>query len=251
MAMEITNNYTNYAAGSMAETGAANSTQKKETEKTGETANSKSKSTATYLSELAKLAPSVEFRVGNGHASTKTGQTLTINPKLLEKMQNDPEKEKEMKELIRGVETMTKLSDSINNASGWKTVFRHSYIDENGKYCHIALIRNEHGYKMSEKLREERRKNSEKLIEKSKEKATKKKEELQEALEEKRTDKGEEKTGKAEEIIKEKIDAAKDGMTYMDDSDFKTIIEAIREDKESKTDNQKQTQLGTVLDLRI
>lgn len=251
MAMEITNNYTNYAAGSMAGTGAANSTQKKETEKTGETANSKSKSTATYMSELAKLAPSVEFRVGNGHASAKTGQTLTINPKLLDKMQNDPEKEKEMKELIRGVETMTRLSDSINNASGWKTVFRHSYIDENGKYCHIALIRNEHGYKMSEKLREERRKNSEKLIEKSKEKAAKKKEELQEALEEKRTDKGEEKTGKAKEIIKEKIDAARDGMAYMDDSDFKDIIEAIREDKESKTDHQKQTQHGTVLDLRI
>lgn len=251
MAMEITNNYSNYAAGSMAGTGAVNSTQKKETEKTGETANSKSKSTATYLSELAKLAPSVEFRVGNGHASAKTGQTLTINPMLLEKMQNDPEKEKEMKELIRGVETMTKLSDSINNASGWKTVFRHSYIDENGKYCHIALIRNEHGYKMSEKLREERRKNSEKLIEKSKEKAAKKKEELQEVLEEKRTDKGEKKIGKAEEIIKEKTDAAKDGMTYMDDSDFKTIIEAIRENKESKTDNQKQIQHGTVLDLRI
>lgn len=251
MAMEITNNYTNYAAGNMAGTGAANSTQKKETEKTGETANSKSKSTATYMSELAKLAPSVEFRVGNGHASAKTGQTLTINPKLLEKMQNDPEKEKEMKELIRGVETMTRLSDSINNASGWKTVFRHSYIDENGKYCHIALIRNEHGYKMSEKLREERRKNSEKLIEKSKEKAAKKKEELQEVLEEKRTDKGEKKTGKAEEIIKEKIDAARDGMTYMDDSDFKAIIEAIREAKNGKTDNQKQTQHGTVLDLRI
>lgn len=251
MAMEITNNYSNYAAGSIAGTDAANSTQNRETEKTSGTADSKSKSTAAYMSELAKLAPSVEFRMGNGHASAKTGQTLTINPKLLEKMQSDPEKEKEMKELIRGVETMTKLSDSINNASGWKTVFRHSYIDENGKYCHIALIRNEHGYKMSEKLREERRKNSEKLIEKSKERAAKKTEELQEALEEKRTDKGEKKTGRAEEIIKEKMDAARDGVAYMDDSDFKTIMEAIREDKDNKTDNQKQTQHGTVLDLWI
>ena len=104
---------------------------------------------------------------------------------------------------------------------------------------------------MSEKLREERRKNSEKLIEKSKERAAKKTEELQEALEEKRTDKGEKKTGRAEEIIKEKMDAARDGVAYMDDSDFKTIMEAIREDKDNKTDNQKQTQHGTVLDLWI
>lgn len=233
MAMEITNNYSNYAAGSMAGSGAANSTQKKKAERTPETVNSKSQSTDHYMRELEKLAPSVEFRVGNGHASAKTGQTLTINPKLLEKMQNDPEKEKEMKELIRGVETMTKLSDSMNSACGWKTVFRHSYIDENGKYCHIALIRNEHGYKMSEKLREERKKNSEKLIEKSKKKAAKRKEELQETLEKKRMEKG-------EEILKEKIEASKDGRVYMSDSEFKTIIGTVQ-----------KKPIGVNMDLRI
>ena len=47
------------------------------------------------------------------------------------------------------------------------------------------------------------------------------------------------------------MDAARDGVAYMDDSDFKTIMEAIREDKDNKTDNQKQTQHGTVLDLWI
>ena len=155
MAMEITNNYSGYTAQGMAESSAAGSTKKKEEEKISKSAGSgKSETTTDYMSKLEKLAPSVEFRIGNTFSSAKSGKTLTINPKLLEKMQNDPEKEKEMKELIQGVEAMTMLSESLNKTSGWKTVYRHSYIDENGKYCHVALTRNEHGYKMSEKLRQ-------------------------------------------------------------------------------------------------
>ena len=46
-------------------------------------------------------------------------------------------KEKEMKELIRGVESATKLLDSMHRASGWTVVYRHGYIDENGKYCKV------------------------------------------------------------------------------------------------------------------
>ena len=47
-------------------------------------------------------------------------------------MQNDPKKEKDMKDLIKGVESATKLMDGIYKASGWSVVYRHSYIDENG-----------------------------------------------------------------------------------------------------------------------
>ena len=46
------------------------------------------------MDELAKLVPSVELKVGNSFSTAKSGKTLTINPQLLEKMQNDPEKEK-------------------------------------------------------------------------------------------------------------------------------------------------------------
>lgn len=186
MTMEIRNNYSSYAAQNAAGSSAAGGTKKKETEQAAEkTKSSKPENTADYARKLAKLAPSVEFKVGNTFSTAKRGNTLTISPLLLEKMRKDPEQEKETKELIKGVESMTKLIDSINKGSGWTTVFRHGYIDENGKYRQIALVRNEHGYKMSEKLREERRKNSEKLIEKTKEKAAEKKEERQEALEEK------------------------------------------------------------------
>ena len=164
--MEITNNYSNYVAQSMAGSNAADAAKKKEAEKTQETTgNSKSKSTADYANELAKLVPSVDFRIGNSFASAKSGKTLTVNPKLLEKMQNDPKQEKETKELIKGVESMTRLMNSIYSGSGWTVVYKHSYIDENGKYCSTALIRNDYMLNLSDKLREERKKNSEKLLE--------------------------------------------------------------------------------------
>ena len=156
--MEITNNYSNYVAQSMAGSNATDGTKKKETEKTQETTESnKSKSTTEYANKLAKLVPSVKFRVGNACVSDKSGKSLTVNPKLLEKMQNDPKKEKDMKDLIKGVESATKLMDGIYKASGWSVVYRHSYIDENGKYSAIACVRNDFMLNMSDKLREERR----------------------------------------------------------------------------------------------
>lgn len=151
-----------------------------------ETTDSKSENTTDYINKLAKLVPSVEFKVGYGFSTAKTGKTLTVNPKLIEKMQNNPEQEKETMEMIKGVETMTRIVDGINKATGRTVVYRHSYIDENGKYCSISFTKKED--KLNAKIREKAKKNSEKFIEKSKEKATEKKEELQKTLEKKKTD---------------------------------------------------------------
>ncbi|MDE5892327.1 MAG: hypothetical protein K2H45_05340 [Acetatifactor sp.] len=257
MAMEITGNFNSYAAQSMAASSAANSTKKKEAEKTAETAGSgkirdgRVKGTAEYASELAKLVPSMEFKVGNSYSCAKSGKTLTIDPRILEKMQNDPEQEKETKELIKGVETANRLFDGIYKSTGWTVVFRHGYIDENGKYRHIALIRNDFMLNMSDELREERRKNSEKLIEKTKEKATEEREELQEALEEKRAEIKDKKTEQAEKLINEKIAASKDGMIYLYDTDIRAIMEAEKEEKAEKTGAKEQAQAGANLDLRV
>lgn len=262
MAMEITSNYNSYAAQGMAENNAAGSVKKKETEKTSDTAGSnKSKNTSNYMNELSKLAPSVEFKVGNSYQSAQSGKTLTINPQLLEKMQNDPEKEKEMKEMIKGVESATKLMDGIYKASGWTVAYRHSYIDENGKYCAIACVRNDFMLNMSDKLREERKKNSEELIEKSKEKAAEKKEELEEALEEKKSAKAEEETegkieiksayNKAEQLLNDKAATSKDGMIYLYDTDMKTLIEAAKEDSVGKANTKQQVSVGANLDLQV
>ncbi len=219
MAMEIMSNVCNsYATQSIVESSTADSSKKKET-------------VAEYARKLAKLVPSVDFRVGNGCSSAKSGKTLTVSPKLLEKMQNDPEQEGETKELIRGVEFATKLIDSIHKASGWTVVYRHSYIDENGKYCATSCVRNDFMLKMSDKLREERRKNSEKLIEKTKEKAAEKKEKLQ-------------------KILEEKMAASKDGTIYLNDSDMQTIIEAAKEDNAGKNTKQ-QAGVGANLDVQV
>ena len=251
MAMEITNNYSSSVAQSMA----ASSTKKKETENTSETTgNSKSRSTSDYVNELAKLVPSVELKVGNSFSTAKSGKTLTINPQLLEKMQNDPEKEKEMKELIKGVESAVNMLDSVMNASGWSVVFKHDYIDENGKYRQIALVRNDFMLNMSDKLREERRKNSEKLIEKTKEKAAEKKVKLEETLEEKKTEKAEDGTvtpNKAERLLHEKMADSKGGTVYLNDTDIRTIIEAAQEKDAGKTTVKDQPQVGANLDLKI
>lgn len=263
MAMEISNNnYSSYAAQSMTESSTANSAKKKETEKATETAgSSKEKKTTDYANGLAKLVPSVEFRVGNACVFDKTGKSLTVNPKLLEKMQNDPEKEKNMKDMIKGVESMSKLAESIAKATGWTIVYQHSYIDENGKYHCRMQTRNDGMLNMSAKLREERKKNSEKLLEKTKEKAAERKKKSEEILEEKKAAGAEEGTeekvqeesayNKAEQLINEKMAASKDGTIYLDDTDMRTIIEAAQEENASKAPLKEQTQVGAKLDLKI
>jgi len=245
MAMEITNNYSNTYENAYALQKESLAAEKKETFKAAgaqinsNTGNSRTKRTAEYTKELAKLVPSVEFKVGTACSSARNGKTLTVHPGLLEKMQNDPEKEKDMKDMIRGVESMSKLAESMAKATGWTIVYQHSYIDENGKYHCRMQTRNDGMLKLSDKLREERKKNSEKLLERAKEKAAEKKEKLEETLEEKQAAEAEEVTAekteggsaynKAEQLINEKMAASKDGTIYLSDADMKTIIEASQE----------------------
>ena len=281
MAMEITNNYNAYEN--------VYATQKQQTEKrqaaagkeTSETAaaqknseagNDKAKSVASYVKKLEKLVPSVEFRVGNACLSAQSGKSLTVNPKLLEKMQNDPKTKKDMEDMIKGVESMTKLMDGIYKASGWSVVYRHSYIDENGKYSAIACVRNDFMLNMSDKLREERRENSEKLIEKTKEKAAEKEKELQEALEgnkteteDKKTDGEQEKSDiiivkentpleKVEQMLLEKLENSENGEIYLDDDDMQKIIEAAREQEEEQAGKKQGNHanvIGANLDMKI
>lgn len=128
-----------------------------------------------------------------------------------------------------------RLIDGINKATGWTTVYKHSYIDENGKYHSIAYYRNDSMIKLSDKLREERRQISEKLNEKIKENATKNKEKLAESARE-----------KVEQLMNEKITNSKDGIVYMNDEDIRTVIEAARE----KNADEKNVSLGKNLDVK-
>lgn len=268
MAMEITNNYNAYEnvyvtqKQQTEEKQAASGKETSETvaaQKNSRAGNDKAKSAAGYAKELEKLVPSVEFRVGNACVSAQSGKSLTVNPKLLEKMQNDPKTKKDMEDMIKGVESMSKLAESMAKASGWTIVYQHSYIDENGKYHCRMQGRNDGMLKLSDKLREERKKNSEKLIEKTKEKAAEKEEELSETLEEKNEVKEDGSDGKieekstpnAEQLLNEKLAASKDGIIYLNDTDIRTIIEAAKEDNAGRANTKQQAGVGANLDLKV
>ena len=277
MAMEITNNYNAYEniyATQKQQTEKKQAASGKETsetvaaQKNSKAGNDKAKSAAGYAKELEKLVPSVEFRVGNACVSAQRGKSLTVNPKLLEKMQNDPKTKKDMEDMIKGVESMSKLAESLTKASGWTIVYQHSYIDENGKYHCRMQGRNDGMLKLSDKLREERRRNSEKLIEKSKEKAAEKEKELEGnkiETEEKKADGEQEKSGitivkentlleKAEQMILEKLENSEKGEIYLDDDDMQKVIEVAREQEEKeavKKQGNHANPVGANLDLQI
>ena len=281
MAMEITNNYSTYEniyatqKQQIEKKQAASGKETSETvdaQKNSKVGNDKTKSTADYAKKLEKLVPSVEFRVGNACVSAQSGKSLTVNPKLLEKMQNDPKTKKDMEDMIKGVESMSKLAERLTKASGWTIVYQHSYIDENGKYHCRMQTRNDGMLKLSDKLREERRENSEKLIEKTKEKAAEKEKELEETLEEnkteiaeKNTDGEQEKSGivtvkgntlleKAEQILLEKLENSENGEIYLDDDDMQKVLEAAREQEEKeavKKQGNHANVIGANLDMKI
>lgn len=249
MAMEITNNYSSYVAQSVAD-----STKKKETEKTSAaTKTGNTESTSDYLSRLQKQVPYMKLEVGSGLSMARDNKvnTLAVNPKLLEKMQSDPEKAKEYTQRLKDIENAQKFVDGYMKAKGSTTKFSHWYVDENGNYSHIAYY--EHDNTFYKKLSEKSRENIEKHIEKTKEKAAEKQKEFQEKLEEKRTEKEDEPAtpNKAEQLLDEKMAASKDGTIYLNDTDIRTIIEATQEDGAGKTTVKEQAQVGANLDLKI
>jgi len=87
------------------------------------------------------------------------------------------------------------------------------------------------------------------------------KEELEEILEEKKEEKTREGTGekidagsasnKAEQLLNEKMEASKDGIIYLNDTDIRTIIEAAQKENAGKTAVKDQEWIGANLDLKI
>jgi len=230
-----------------------NSYKNQESEKVSETAKgSENSNTADYLSNLQKQVSYMTLEIGNSLSTARDNKvnTLAINPKLLEKMQNDPEKAKEYTQRLKDIESAQKFVDGYMKAKGSTTKFSHWYVDENGNYSHIAYY--EHDNTFYKKLSEKSRENIEKHIEKTKEKAAEKKKELQEELEEKRIAKEDEKAthNKAEKLLDDKIGASKDGIIYLYNTDVQTIVDTVKNDNANKADL-KAEKVGTNLDLQI
>lgn len=188
----------------------------------------KSSGNEEYLKNLQKQVPYIKLQTGYGLNANNDGKVnvVDVNPKLLEKMQNDPQAAKEYTQRLKDVESATKWVDNFEKTMGYTAVCRHGYIDENGNFSSFAVVVRKD--EMNEKLRKEAQENAEEQIEKSKEKARE----------------------KAEQLLEEKIANSKDGTIYLYDTDMKTIIKAANEDNAGKANMKQQVGVGANLDLQ-
>lgn len=223
-------------------------TSKKKTE------TAKKNSDEEYLKDLQKKVPYIKLQSGYGIDTKNDGKVniVDINPKFIETMRNDPEKEKEYTQRLKDIESAQKLLDSYMKMRGFTTKISHWYIDENGKACHFGYHVRED--KLSPKLREERRKHAENLIERTKEKAAKKKEELDKVLEERKAVQEDENLcfDKAEKLIKEKINNSENGIVYFNNEDIESMIDAVKEQNNKKVvEKRRLEESGWYVDLQV
>ena len=110
-------------------------------EETKETAATQKSTDEEYLKNLQKQFPNMKLQVGYGVNAKNDGKVdvLNINPKLLEKMQNDPKAAKEYTQRLKDVETAHKYVDSFFAATGSTVVCRHAYLDANGNYSNFTV----------------------------------------------------------------------------------------------------------------
>ncbi len=222
--------------------------KKEETKETAasqrSTETAKTSSNEEYLKSLQKKVPYMKLQIGYGVNTKNDGKVdvLDINPKLLEKMQNDPKAAKEYTQRLKDVESAHKYADNFLKATGSTVICSHAYLDENGNYSNFTVsVRKD---KLNEKLRKEAQENAEERIEKSRENARENAEQLAEKMEKKAVQ------NKAEQLLEEKITSSKDGTIYLYDTDMKTIIEAAKEDNTGKANAKQQAQVGANVDLK-
>ncbi|MBQ9928719.1 MAG: hypothetical protein IJO65_12200 [Lachnospiraceae bacterium] len=231
-------------------------TQKKqilEKEKTKSTTTAKESkiNTDEYVRKLQKQVKDLSLEVGTGLNTKKDNMVgaVTINPKLLEKMQNDPKAEREYTQMLQGIQRAESIVGSYYNSIG-NVVERtsHWYMDENGNLVSFGHVRIEN--KLDKELRKQADENAKKLIEKTREKAKEKAEELQERLDgikETKADKLSE--SKVAKILSEKFSNAADGEIYLNEIDMKPILQTIRAEEQEKTKS--EPGVGMNLDLKI
>lgn len=234
MAMEINGNLPDYAVRQQNYNSKASETTK----------SSKEESRSDYLKKLQKQVPYMKLEEGFGLSMERDNRrgVLTVNPKLLEKMQNDPEAEKKYTQLMKDIERAEKTVDAYYNAlGGCVERTSHTYIDENGKYYHFAYTRRDD--RLNKKLREEAKENAEKLIEKTREKAKEKKKEENTSV-----------PDKVEQLLDKKLEESKDGSLLLYQTDLETILDAIKEEAGAadlgKTETA-GTKVGANLDLHV
>ncbi len=269
MPMEINNTYNNvyertYAAHKKEIDG------QKKTDKVSEVKENtiRKSSNEEYLKNLQKQVPYIKLQTGYGINTNNDGKVnvVDVNPKLLEKMQNDPKAAKEYTQRLKDVEAATKWVDNFEKSMGYTAICRHGYVDENGNFCSFAVVVRKDEW--NEKLRKEAQENAEKQIEKIRENAHQKTEQIAEELEEKaeEVEDADEKItisggaqeenntakDKAERLLLEKMENSENGEIYLDDDDMQMILDATKEETQGQTDKVKNPVVaGNNFDMQI
>ncbi len=181
---------------------------------------------------MQKQVPYMKLQIGYGISTNNDGKVnvLDVNPKLLEKMKNDPKAAKEYTQRLKDIEAATKWVDNYKKSMGSTVIVRHGYVDENGNFSNFSIsIRKD---ELNERLRKEAQKNAEEQIEKLREKARE----------------------KAEKLLADKLEKAEGGRVLLDNDDMQKIIEAVREQEEiqaAKKQSNNANMAGANLDLKI
>lgn len=248
----------------------SNRTKKSET---SETSDAKAEATKKsnneeYLKNLQKQVPYIKLQTGYGLNTSNDSKVniVDVDPRLLEKMQNDPKAAKEYMQKLKDVEAATKWVDNFEKSMGYTAICRHGYVDENGNFSSFAVVVRKD--ELNEKLRKEAQENTEKQIEKTRENARQKAEQIAEKLEEKaeKVEEAAEKIAisegtqdenntakdKAERILLEKLENFQNGEIYLDDGDMQMILDAVKEETQGQTDKVKNPVVaGNNFDMQI
>lgn len=237
------------------------------------TAAEKKASYEDYLRVLQRNFPGMQFQLGYGISAKNEGNKnpymLSVDPKLIEKMQSDPEAEKEYMQRIRDIKAAMDWTASYYKARGGTTYYEwvNNYIDENGKFYHSCLVI--HKDEVNEKLRKKAEENAKKLIETTRENTKKKKEALKESMEFKAKELYDEEKKQEENVrmnseksdrekrawqmMDDKLEESEDGKVFLYNSDVETIIEATKERVDEKIADKltDKSIVGTNLDQKI
>ena len=140
MAMEISNNYSNYASSYTSGTDSKKQTESKAATKTDKANPSSAAKTGTsdYLAELQKKNPKLNLLTGYSNGAPGSSNypekiNVTIAPEFLAKMESDPKLAAEYEKNLADIPAACKWGESMIRAMTGNTVYEFRfYIDENG-----------------------------------------------------------------------------------------------------------------------
>lgn len=247
MVMEITSNYNAYEnMYSAQKIGIDKKNELTEKTKVDEKV-TKKKTNEEYLKSLQKQVPYMKLQIGTAVNTKKDGMVdvLDINPKLLEKMQNDPEAAKKYSQRIKDVEAAHKFVDSYLKSTGSTVVCSHAYLDENGNYCNFTV--SVHKDELNEKLRKEAKENAIKQSEKIREKNRESKEQIAEKIDKESEKEKDKALVKAEEMLAQKLSESGNGELYFNNNEMQIIVNAMSE----RNDEKKMHEPGQNLDYKV